>query len=112
MDVPKTCNFIKTYSECEAAAQHLGLSDASATSSSNKGNHDPPYCYFEGGKLQFNSDGKNTGKCGAFKTCLCKSPTTTMTTTTTSTTTATTNTTTATSTNTTKSEKKINVPEG
>ena len=76
------CNFITTILECEAAAQYLDLSDTSATISNNKGVGDPPYCYFEGGSLQFNSDGTtNTGGCGdstygygnLFDRCLCKS---------------------------------------
>ena len=101
VEVANTCDFITTSSECEVAAQYLGLSDTSAAASSNKGSHDPPYCYIEGGSLQFNSGGTNTGECGDlthgsgqyYDECLCKSPTTT-TTTTTSTTTATTTTTT------------------
>ena len=64
-------------SECEAAALYLGLSDTSASASSNQGNLDPPNCYFEGDRLQFNGDGTNTGDCGggsgAFHDkCLCK----------------------------------------
>ena len=75
------CNFITTISECEAAAQYLGLSDTSATTVNNKGNGDPPYCYYEGGNLQLNGDGTSTGGCGdlrhgygnLFDRCLCKS---------------------------------------
>ena len=98
VDTPNACNFIMTSTECEAAATHLGLSDTSATPSpitSFDHTLDPPYCYIEGGSLQFNSDGANTGDCGGgsgqyHDECLCKiSPTTTTTTTTTSTTTTT-----------------------
>ena len=76
VEVADTCDVITTASECEAAAQYLGLSDTSATSSNNKGNSDPPFCYFEGGSLQFNSNGKNTGDCGSgsgqyYDKCLC-----------------------------------------
>ena len=35
-------------------------------------NYDPPYCYYEGGRLKFNSGGRNTGKCTASDNCLCK----------------------------------------
>ena len=81
-------------SECEAAAQDLGLPDTSATPSpvtQYDSWGDPPYCYIEDGSLKFNSDGSNTGLCGdAYNNdpqyhdkCLCKSPLTTTTTTTT-----------------------------
>ena len=82
VDVPDDhCNFITTISECEAAAHYLGLSDTSATIVNNKGNGDPPYCYYEGGNLQLNGDGTSTGGCGdlrhgygnLFDRCLCKS---------------------------------------
>ena len=82
VDIPGDhCNFITNSSECEAAAQYMGLSDTSATIVNNKGNGDPPYCYYEGGHLQFNSDGTSTGGCGdlrhgsgnLFDRCLCKS---------------------------------------
>ena len=99
VDTPNVCNFIMTSTECEAAATYLGLSDTSATPSpitSFDLTLDPPYCYIEGGSLQFNSDGANTGDCGGgsgqyHDECLCKiqSTTTTSTTTTTSSTTTT-----------------------
>ena len=78
MEVDNACDVITTSSECEAAAQYLGLSDTSARSS-NAGSYDPPYCYFEGGELRFNSAGTNTGACGAgsgqgYDQCLCKNP--------------------------------------
>ena len=78
VEVANTCDFITTSSECEAAARYLGLSDISAYASYNQGSLDPPYCYFEGGNLQFNSDETNTGKCGGgsgqfHDKCLCKS---------------------------------------
>ena len=78
-----TCDYITTSSECEAAAQELGLSDISATPSpisSLDPTHDPPYCYIEDGSLKFNGDGTNTGVCGFdagygavyLDKCLCK----------------------------------------
>ena len=99
VEVPNTCDFITTSTECEAAAQHLGLSDTSATPSpisSYDPTSDPPYCYIEDDSLKFNGDGTNTGACGSdggfgatyLDKCLCKSHTTTTTTTTTSTTTS------------------------
>ena len=78
-----TCDFITTFSECEVAAQQLGLSDTTATASKDwYGGYDPPYCWIENGWLQFNSEGKNTGACGGgqgqgYDECLCKSPVTT-----------------------------------
>ena len=94
MEVANGCDFITTYAECEAAAQYLGLPDTSASSSFNNGGNDPPYCYFEGGELKFNSGGKNTGDCGSlsmgsgqyYDKCLCKTTATTTTATTTTTT--------------------------
>ena len=60
-------------SECEAAAEYLGLSDTSATPADYGISIDPPYCYFEYGFLLFNGDGTNTGACGGEDKCLCKS---------------------------------------
>ena len=94
VDTPNTvtCDFITTSSECEAAAQDLGLPDTSATPSPVRDTDswgDPPYCYIEDDSLKFNSDGSNTGKCGdAYNNdpqyhdkCLCKSTSTMVTTT-------------------------------
>ena len=79
VNTANTCDFITTNSECEAAAQHLGLSDTSAEDGKNEPRpyNDPPYCYFEGGSLKFNSDATNTGACSGYDKCLCKSPPTT-----------------------------------
>ena len=60
------CNNIKTFSECEAAAKQLGLSDTTATDDGQNGfDRDPPYCYFESDSLKFNYGGTNTGLCGS-----------------------------------------------
>ena len=81
VEVPNSCNFIKTLAECEAAAQYLGLNDTSAKEVNGHDATDPPYCYFEGGQLKFNSNGTNTGDCGnsnitvnptKYDKCLCK----------------------------------------
>ena len=83
-----TCDYITTSSECEAAAQDLGLPDTSATPSPiSQYDHtaDPPYCYIEDDVLKFNGDGTNAGACGSdggygpryLDKCLCKSPATT-----------------------------------
>ena len=74
-DPGMTCDPIMSSSECEAAAQYLGLSDTSASTRGNPQN-DPPYCYIEDGRLQFN-DGTNTGECGGGRgryhdECICK----------------------------------------
>ena len=61
-----TCHYIKTQAECETAATALGLADTSAkdgTKTSELGT-DPPYCFFEGGHLNFDKAGTNTGACG------------------------------------------------
>ena len=89
MDTPNTfnCDFITTTSECEAAAQSLGLSDTSAIPSpviSSDSVGDPPYCYIENESLKFNGDGTNKGECGDaylgmhmyHDKCLCKSSST------------------------------------
>ena len=78
-DPGMTCDPIMSSSECEAAAQYLGLSDTSASASASQGNLDPPYCYFEGDRLQFNGDGTHTGECGGgtgqfHDECLCRGP--------------------------------------
>ena len=31
----------------------------------------PPYCYYEGGSLKFNTGGTNTGSCSSYDTCIC-----------------------------------------
>ena len=60
------CDFIKSASECKAAAQKLQLSDTRVTLDDNNDDpkHDPPYCYMEDGVLKFNGDGSNYGPCG------------------------------------------------
>ena len=75
-------------SECEAAAQYLGLSDTSAMEYNNY-IYDPPYCYMdENDDLRFNGDASNTGNCGENDDqCLCRGSGTSTTTTTTTTTT-------------------------
>eukprot|EP00930_Biecheleria_cincta_P020632 TRINITY_DN15478_c0_g1_i1.p1 TRINITY_DN15478_c0_g1~~TRINITY_DN15478_c0_g1_i1.p1 ORF type:complete len:127 (-),score=9.30 TRINITY_DN15478_c0_g1_i1:73-453(-) len=64
---------ITSMSDCVAAAQALGMSDTSASDDGESGaSYDPPYCYFEGSSLKFNSGG-NTGSCGSNSdTCICQ----------------------------------------
>ena len=78
-DPTATCDFIKTASECELAAQNLGLSDTTAYLNNGGQSTDPPYCYEEGGSLKFDGAGTNSGQCGYvtsnpqhFDRCLCK----------------------------------------
>ena len=67
-----TCVYIKSTAECEAAAQELGLSDNTVVDDKQNGvSYDPPFCYFEGGSLKFNSLGTNTGLCTTTDNCLC-----------------------------------------
>merc|ERR1719506_1889861 len=63
---------IKTLADCSAAGAALGLSDAPAVDDGQDGkSYDPPYCYFEGGSLKFNSAGTNTGDCTDKDACVC-----------------------------------------
>ena len=62
---------IKSLSACSAAAKYLNLQDASAESDGHHGvDFDPPFCYYEGGSLKFNS-GNNRGSCSNVDQCLC-----------------------------------------
>ena len=64
---------IKSSSACSAAAAYLKLADTSASSyssSSSHGNSYPPFCYYEGGQLKFNS-GSHTGSCSSSRQCVC-----------------------------------------
>ena len=63
---------ITSLSECSAAAAALGLADTSAVDDGQTGaTFDPPYCYFEGGVLKYNSNGQNTGSCSSSDQCVC-----------------------------------------
>ena len=67
------CDFVRSASECESAAQELGLSDVTVVDDGQNGaTYAPPFCYFEGGSLKFNSLGTNTGPCTTSDKCLCK----------------------------------------
>ena len=66
-----TCDPITSSSECEAAAEYLGLSDTSAESGTYK-YIDPPYCFFDYWGLRFNADGLNRAECDSENKCLCK----------------------------------------
>ena len=67
------CNNIKSPVECGTVAQGLGLSDTTVEDDGQDGvSYDPPYCYFEGGSLKFNSLGTNTGSCTTSDKCLCE----------------------------------------
>ena len=68
-----TCGRITSLSECSVAAAAVGLPDTSAVDDGqNARSFDPPYCYFEGGNLKFNSGGGNTGLCTSTDVCVCK----------------------------------------
>jgi hypothetical protein len=63
---------IKTIEECSEAAARLELTDTHAQRDYQAGStSDPPWCYFESGKLKFNNDGSNIGRCTEFDQCLC-----------------------------------------
>jgi len=58
--------------DCEAAAQQLWMDDTSVSDDGQSGKtFDPPYCYYEGSSLKYNSDGSNTGECSHYDKCLC-----------------------------------------
>ena len=68
-----SCDFVRSFSECEFAAHALGLSDVTAIEDGhNGGTYNPPFCYFEDGILTFNSFGTNTGFCSSGDKCLCR----------------------------------------
>ena len=68
-----SCDFIRSASECESAANELGMSDITVVDDGqNSGTYDPPFCYFEGGSLKFNNLGTNTGPCTSNDQCLCR----------------------------------------
>lgn len=57
--------------ECAFAAKEIGLSDLTVANDRQNGvSYDPPYCYFEGRQLKFNS-GSNKGACSNSDQCLC-----------------------------------------
>ena len=68
-----TCDPITSLSECEAAANYLGLPDTSPQELNIGMSIDPPFCYLdEDDKLWFNGDGDNTGECDNGDKCICK----------------------------------------
>lgn len=69
------CRRVTSMEQCEAAAAFLGLSDVTAEDDGQNGvSYDPPYCYFEGGRLKYNSNAQNTGICKSSDKCLCQAP--------------------------------------
>ena len=70
-----TCDPILTASECEDAAVELGMIDTTAENDyQDFYDYDPPYCYYEGGRLKFNLNMTNTGECYSSDICLCHAP--------------------------------------
>lgn len=67
-----TCKHIYTIEACKNAAQQFGLGDNSAVDDGQYGvSDDPPYCYYEDGRVKFNHYGRNTGNCSSYDQCLC-----------------------------------------
>jgi len=63
---------VTSMAECGQAAAELGLSDTTPSDDKQRGvSYDPPFCYFEGNSLKFNSNGLNTGRCTTSDNCLC-----------------------------------------
>ena len=68
-----SCEYVMSFSECEVAAQELGLPDITVEDDDQNGvDYDPPFCYFERGSLKFNNLGTNTGPCTTADQCLCR----------------------------------------
>ena len=72
-----SCDFVRSASECESAAQEVGLSDVTVVDEGQNSLwynpwYNPPLCYFEGGSLKFNNFGTNRGPCTATDQCLCR----------------------------------------
>ena len=70
--IGSTCKRITSREECEKAAAQLGLLD---TKASEKDVTDwPPYCFYEGESLYYNTNGNATSQCDPImKTvCICK----------------------------------------
>jgi hypothetical protein len=64
---------IKTIEECSEAGARLEFADTHAVDDYQvSSSSDPPWCYSEEGKLKFNSNGGNIGRCTPFDICLCK----------------------------------------
>lgn len=67
------CRWIRSISECNIAAETIGLLDTTAIDDRNDGaNNDPKGCYWESGQLKYNSAGTNTGRCSVNDRCLCR----------------------------------------
>ena len=70
--IADTCKRIRTPLQCEKAALQLNRRDTTVEDDRQNGvSYDPPYCYYEGGRLKFNSGGTNTGPCKPSDKCLC-----------------------------------------
>lgn len=64
---------VKDMKECGDAAKALGFAKTVARDDKQESvKYDPPYCYYENGRLKFNKSGKNTGKCKKADKCLCE----------------------------------------
>ena len=68
-DSATSCDFIRSASECESAANELGLSDLSANIFTWGSANYPPFCHIVNGVLYFNA--ANTGQCTANAKCIC-----------------------------------------
>lgn len=67
---------IMSETECESAAEALGLTDTELPDSSPEtaSAEYPPYCYYDHSKSSLHSNGGNTGECTETYTCLCLPP--------------------------------------
>ena len=67
-------HYIKTASECDAAATQLQLTDTTSQDDQQPGgvSWDPNGCYFESNRLKHHKYGTNTGSCSFWDECICK----------------------------------------
>ena len=72
-DSASSCDFVRSATECESAANKLGMFDVTVEDDGQFGvDYDPPLCYFEGGSLKYNNFWNNTGPCTTFDHCVCR----------------------------------------
>ena len=72
-----SCDFVKSATECESAANKLGLADITVEDDGQDDYYyydNPPFCYYYyvGGILKYNNLGINTGPCTSTYQCLCR----------------------------------------
>jgi len=75
---PITSEVLCGHAACKVRLAGPGTKASDDRQPSGK-SYDPPWCYYEQGKVKFNVGGTNTGKCKRLDKCICKAPTPTLT---------------------------------